>query len=81
MMSAREQLLNAIAQAPEPLIEEVLDFLLFAQARHYPKLDVSKQPAAKRQWSPHFFERTAGVWQGDPLVREEQGQQAEHKSF
>ncbi|WP_157453399.1 hypothetical protein [Coleofasciculus chthonoplastes] len=25
-------------------------------------------------WSPGFFERTAGKWQGEPLTREEQGE-------
>ncbi len=25
-------------------------------------------------WSPGFFERTAGGWQGEPLVREPQGE-------
>jgi hypothetical protein len=34
------------------------------------------QPVAttqKRIWSPGFFERTFGAWQGEPLVREPQG--------
>jgi hypothetical protein len=25
-------------------------------------------------WSPGFFEETAGKWEGDPLVRPEQGE-------
>jgi hypothetical protein len=25
-------------------------------------------------WSPGFFERTAGAWEGEPLKREEQGE-------
>ena len=41
----------------------------------------STQQPIKRQWSPRFFERTAGVWQGEPLVRAEQGEQAERESF
>ncbi|KAB8316529.1 DUF2281 domain-containing protein [Tolypothrix campylonemoides VB511288] len=32
-MTAREQLIQEIAQAPDFLVEEVLDFLLFAKAR------------------------------------------------
>ena len=32
-MTAREQLVQEIAQAPDFLIEELLDFLLFAKAR------------------------------------------------
>ena len=25
-------------------------------------------------WTPGFFERTAGAWEGEPLTREEQGE-------
>ncbi len=32
-MTAREQLIQEIAQSPDFLVEEVLDFLLFAKAR------------------------------------------------
>ncbi len=32
-MSAREQLINEIAQAPDFIVEELLDFLLFTKAR------------------------------------------------
>lgn len=32
-MTAKEQLIKEIEQAPESLIEELLDFLLFAKAR------------------------------------------------
>jgi len=35
-MTAREQLLQEIQHSPEPLIKEVLDFLLFARIRNYP---------------------------------------------
>jgi hypothetical protein len=35
-MTAREQLLREIQHSPEPLIREVLDFLLFARSRNYP---------------------------------------------
>lgn len=28
----------------------------------------------KTAWSPGFFERTFGAWQGEPLVRESQGE-------
>jgi Protein of unknown function (DUF2281) len=81
-MTSKEQLLKAIEQVPDPLIEEILDFLLFIQSRRCPNLpEPSTQPSAKRQWSPHFFERTAGAWQGEPLVREDQGEQAERDAF
>jgi len=37
-MTAKEQLLQEIQHSPEPLIQEVLDFLLFAKSRNYPFL-------------------------------------------
>jgi len=77
-MTAKEQLLKAIEQVPDPLLEEVLDFLLFIQSRHNSKpIELSTDQPQERQWSPHFFERTAGSWQGEPLIREEQGEQPE----
>jgi hypothetical protein len=35
----------------------------------------------KRAWSPQFFERTFGAWQGEPLVREPQGELPERDSL
>jgi hypothetical protein len=35
----------------------------------------------KRAWSPGFFERTFGAWQGEPLVRESQGELPERESL
>ena len=35
----------------------------------------------KRAWSPGFFERTFGAWQGEPLVRESQGELPERDSL
>jgi hypothetical protein len=34
-MTTKEQLLQEIENSPEPLLQEVLDFLLFARSRHY----------------------------------------------
>ena len=28
----------------------------------------------KLEWSPGFFEKTAGAWEGEPLQRESQGE-------
>lgn len=33
----------------------------------------------KRAWSPGFFERTVGAWQGETLVRESQGELPERE--
>jgi hypothetical protein len=34
-MTVKEQLLQEIENSPEPLLQEVLDFLLFTRSRHY----------------------------------------------
>lgn len=43
-MAAREQLIAEIAQAPDVLVEEVLDFLLFAKARRTQQASEQKKP-------------------------------------
>ena len=47
-MTAKEQLLQEIQHSPELLIQEVLDFLLFARSRNYnfaePKVVNKQQP-------------------------------------
>ena len=35
--------------------------------------------SSKKQWSPEFFDRTFGCWQGEPLVREFQGESQERE--
>ena len=35
---------------------------------------VPKKTPEELGWTPGFFERTAGAWEGEPLVREEQGE-------
>lgn len=47
-MSAREQLIQEIAQAPDFLVEEVLDFLLFTKSRKSPP----KLPDNQKQIRP-----------------------------
>jgi len=42
--------------------------------RLQPIMSVSKPKTPEDLgWSPCFFERTAGAWEGEPLKREEQG--------
>lgn len=43
-MTAKEQLIREIEQAPESLIEELLDFLLFAKTRRNQKQTESDSP-------------------------------------
>jgi len=32
-------------------------------------------------WTPGFFERTAGAWQGEPLTRDEQGEYEQREAL
>ena len=42
-MTAREQLLKEIAQAPDALIEEVLDFLFIVKTKHFQPSNLNKE--------------------------------------
>lgn len=80
-MTAKEKLLKAIEQVPDPLLEEVLDFLLFIQSRHTPNpVERSTDQLQKRQWSQRFLD-SFGSWQGEPLERAPQGEQPERDEF
>lgn len=35
---------------------------------------VPKKTPEELGWTPGFFERTAGAWEGEPLTRDEQGE-------
>ena len=61
-MTVIEQLKHEAELLPEPLAQEVLDFLLFVRRRH------------ATGWVPAFFEHTAGAWKGEPLERSSQGE-------
>jgi hypothetical protein len=65
-MTTKEILLEEIEQAPDFLLEEVLDFLLFAKSRHtqeQPKITSSKLPY--RPASGRSLLRHAGKWAGN----------------
>jgi len=32
-------------------------------------------------WTPGFFERTAGAWEGEPLTRDEQGEYEQREAL
>ncbi|WP_460206734.1 hypothetical protein [Scytonema sp. NUACC21] len=36
--------------------------------------DLDPKTPEELGWSPDFFERTAGKWEGEPLIRSEQGE-------
>ena len=49
-MTSREQLLQEIQHSPEPLIKEVLDFLLFTRNRNYPFVESDRQTPQQPIW-------------------------------
>ncbi|WP_233258461.1 hypothetical protein [[Phormidium] sp. ETS-05] len=52
-MSAREQLIREVSQIPDPLGEEVLNFLLFIKAKN--QQDDSAESNSETQEEPSFF--------------------------
>lgn len=68
-MTTKDLILKKLDIAPESLLREILHLL------------ETHTPITPRQWSPHFFERTAGAWQGDPLVRPPQDTQPDRPLF
>jgi hypothetical protein len=60
-MNAKVQLIEAIEQAPDALIEELLDFLLFAQTRRKQQAEdktvVQPTPSSRPIWE-HFEDFT-----------------------
>ncbi|MEM6502014.1 MAG: hypothetical protein AAF685_09265 [Cyanobacteria bacterium P01_C01_bin.89] len=67
-MTTKELILQKLDLVPEPVLRAILKLL-------------DAYPTPRRQWSPHFFERTAGAWQGEKLVRAPQETQPERPLF
>ena len=59
-------------QLPVGMTNQTLEVIVIYQ---------SAKPTSKRAWSPGFFERTFGAWQGESLVREPQGELPERESL
>jgi hypothetical protein len=55
-VTTREQLLQEISNAPDFLIEEVLDFLLFAKTRRQQSVSITEPVAASNQPSKPIWE-------------------------
>ena len=72
--------LEAIAQAHGRSLQAELKHIIEAavQAQTLNKPDASASAVTKTPaelgWTPGFFERTAGKWEGEPLTRGEQGE-------
>ena len=69
VMSAREAAISELQTAPEPVVREALDFILFLKSRNGTspagELDAMGYPAG-------YFASTAGSFAGEPLERPEQ---------
>ncbi len=73
---SREKLWELIEDLPaESLIEvrQFVEFLRFKQSRAVEQLRTPEQNSNIFGWLPGFFEKVIGGWQGEPLVREDQG--------
>jgi hypothetical protein len=58
-------------EIPTELSETDIDVVVVYQ----PIETASAKPTPEEPgWPPHFFEETAGQWQGEPLTREPQGE-------
>jgi hypothetical protein len=55
---------------PSELAESEVEVTVEAKPAHAPGDERSRKDLG---WPPGFFEETAGHWQGEPLVREPQG--------
>lgn len=56
---------------PRELADQQVDLVIvYEQVGHIAQEDVS--PATEK-WPDGFYAATAGAWQGEPLLREEQG--------
>lgn len=61
-MTIKEQILQAIAQVPEPLLEEVLDFIQFLQTKHQQeksKAALLSESSLQKDW----FKTEEAGWQ------------------
>lgn len=56
-------------EVPVTATNSELDVLVIVQ----PRSAAQSNPLPPTEWLPGFFEKTAGQWQGEPLVRPDQG--------
>ncbi len=55
-------------------VKSILETVVQAQAINAPDANAVTKTPEELGWSPGFFERTAGRWEGEPLIRGEQGE-------
>lgn len=63
-------------KVPKNLINKDFTVKLIVQ----PVISKSKTPE-ELGWTPGFFERTAGAWEGEPLTRGEQGEYEQRETL
>jgi hypothetical protein len=59
-----------LTMPPEMIDQDVELVVVFERATPTKTAEVQTEAT---EWPPGFFERTAGAWQGEPLMREPQG--------
>ncbi len=65
-------------QVPLDVTNTDLEVMVIVQ----PIADTSQLEAAQeKSWSPGFFEEVIGGWEGEPLVRESQGEYEDREEF
>jgi hypothetical protein len=70
VVTIEEQVVATLRTLPPEGQREVLE--LIERWRDRSQQDGPRSPAP--DWPPGLFERTAGAWQGEPLVREPEGE-------
>jgi hypothetical protein len=65
MESVQERLINEINKTPSPLLQEILDFVLFLNQKYS-----QSNLTTPKSWEPGFFEEVIGGWEGEKLTRD-----------
>ncbi|GAB4178433.1 MAG: hypothetical protein Fur006_10870 [Coleofasciculaceae cyanobacterium] len=55
-------------------VKYILETVVQGQALNAPDTNTVTKTPEELGWPPGFFERTAGRWEGEPLIRGEQGE-------
>ena len=55
-------------------VKYILEAAVQAQTLNPSEANVVTKTPEELGWTPGFFERTAGKWEGEPLIRGEQGE-------
>ena len=71
-MTIEEQVVTTLRTLPTAGQYEVLEFI--RRLRHCSQQEERGTGSTALNWPPGLYESTAGAWQGEPLVREYEGE-------